>query len=274
MISAKVVADSISEKGKRITTFELNYPRMIHCEYLVHKMLAKNSSSSRAIPIKKQISAIWNNFARPIFWGKNCAGMGAKEELTGWRLNLSKLIWELTGRAVLVSTYFLAKLGGAKEWVNRMAEPWSYIKVVSTATEWNNFFHLRRHSAAQPEIQELANKMWEARQNSVPRLLLKGQWHLPYVMPEIEAEIGLESSLKLSASLCAQTSYRTANDTLEAAERIFNRLVTSDVVHASPTEHQATPSDDPNEISGNLRGWFQYRQMIPNNVCLNYKESA
>ena len=30
-ITAKVVADSISESGQRITTMEVEYPRFIHC---------------------------------------------------------------------------------------------------------------------------------------------------------------------------------------------------------------------------------------------------
>lgn len=33
-ISAKVIADSISPTGNRITTFELEYPRFIHVEFL------------------------------------------------------------------------------------------------------------------------------------------------------------------------------------------------------------------------------------------------
>lgn len=32
-ISAKVIQDSISHEGTRITTFELEYPRFIHSEF-------------------------------------------------------------------------------------------------------------------------------------------------------------------------------------------------------------------------------------------------
>jgi hypothetical protein len=42
-------------------------------------------------------------------------------------------------------------------------------------------------------------------------------------------------------------------------------------IHASPFEHQATPAKSDTIISGNFRGWVQFRQSIPNNVCLNYK---
>ena len=76
--------------------------------------------------------------------------------------------------------------------------------------------------------------------------------------------------------------------TVEKALDIFEKLkldgVSSDPKHASPVEHQATPMDDltipfnPNTWengithvrrdgslwSGNLRGWVQYRQLIPN----------
>ena len=80
-IVAKIVADSISESGKRITTFELEYPRYIHAELLTHRMLSKNCSSSRAIPIEKMLGYIENNMALPVYLGRNKSGMQAVEEM-------------------------------------------------------------------------------------------------------------------------------------------------------------------------------------------------
>jgi hypothetical protein len=73
---------------------------------------------------------------------------------------------------------------------------------------------------------------------------------------------------------------------MEKADAIFQRLIESDRVHASPTEHQATPIPfftdsfdvetwddgithvrrDGTLCSGNLAGWIQFRQLILNNV--------
>ena len=55
-ISAKIIADSYSAiNGKRITTFELVYPRFIHSELMTHRLFSRNAMSSRAVPIQKMI---------------------------------------------------------------------------------------------------------------------------------------------------------------------------------------------------------------------------
>ena len=80
-MEVKVIADSISESGKRITTFQLKYPRFIHSEVMTHRVFSRNASSSRAIPVKKMIEQVRNNPAMPIHWGANQSGMQAKNEL-------------------------------------------------------------------------------------------------------------------------------------------------------------------------------------------------
>jgi hypothetical protein len=161
-------------------------------------------------------------------------------------------------------------LGLHKQTANRILECWVTVKVVATATDWDNFFHLRNHSDAQPEIHELARQMVQLYYNNDPKLLAYGQWHLPYVdQGEFKGE-SVENLLKLSTSLCAQTSYRKADDSIEKAVIIYDKLVTSVPVHSSPTEHQATPLEDVNEVSGNLRGWKQFRSLIPKNTCYSY----
>lgn len=273
MTSAKIIADSISPAGKRITTFELIFPRIVLCEFGTHRVFSRNSSSSRAIPVIKQLKQIWSNPFEPIFWGKNCAGMGAKEELLGWRLKVAKFLWRTCSKVVVGFSWLLSKLGGHKEWTNRLTEPWSYIKVVATATELDNFFHLRCHKAAQPEIRDLAQKMLKAYNESEPEKLQVGEWHLPYISRRLLEEIGIQNALKISLSLCAQTSYRTVDDTLEKAEKVVARLMNDDVIHASPSEHQAQALENPEERSGNFIGWMQYRQTIPNNVCKKFDKN-
>lgn len=301
MITAKIIKDSTCQNGKRLTTFELEYPRFIHAELMTHRALSKNSASSRALPVKFMISQVWNNMAMPVHWGKQQGGMQAKEELVGWALTFSKLLWVLSGKMMCILTWFLLKCKLHKQVANRILEPWSHIKIVLSATEFDNFFHLRKHLDAQPEIHELARQMYREYINSKPMNLELGEWHLPYVESDrgesnIRYFINLtqeESALRypdkdgyfreyftleqaqiLSSSLCAQVSYRKSDFSLVKAIKIYNRLVESKPVHASPFEHQGTPEGWPDARSGNFKGWKQYRELIPDNVCYKYEDGT
>ena len=281
-ISAKILADSVSPSGKRLTTFELEFHRFILSEFNTHRMLSRNAASSRAIPLKTMINMVWNNPAIPVHWGKNQSGMQAKSELVGWKLTTSKILWNVSGKVACLFAWGMNALGLHKQIANRILEPWSYIKVVASATEWDNFFNLRNHPDAQPEIHELSRLMLEEYKKSTPKKLNYGEYHLPYlngynVMKDDEFvpfdynDICLSDALKLSSSLCAQVSYRKSDESLDKALKIYDRLVESKPIHASPFEHQATPSKSKYTISGNFRGWHQYRQDIPNHDCKKYK---
>jgi len=271
MITSRIVADSIAPNGKRITTFELEYPRFIHSELLTHRALSRNAASSRAIPVIAMIKSVWSNPAEPVHWGMNQSGMQAETELNGFNLWAAKKLWDVSGKAACCFAYLLNKVGAHKQIVNRIVEPWSHIKVVATATEWDNFFYLRNHPDAQPEIHALALLMYADYLNSKPKVLKAGQWHMPYVDDFNNAKITVENALKLSASLCAQVSYRKADQSVKKALFIYDRLVESKPCHASPFEHQASPAPKKSDRSGNFIGWTQYRQTIPNNVCKAYK---
>ena len=52
-ISAKVVADSVSPDGIRLTTLQLRYPKFVHGEFMTHRVFSRNASSSRAIPVER-----------------------------------------------------------------------------------------------------------------------------------------------------------------------------------------------------------------------------
>ena len=267
-ITAKVICDSVSEQGIRLTTFEIEYPRFIHGELMTHRMLSKNSSSSRAIPIQKMLEQIESNMAIPIYWGKNKSGMQAVEEVNGYNLEDSKLEWKLAYKSAKHHTNLLSVFGLHKQVPNRLTEPFQMMKVVITGTDWDNFFNLRIHPDAQPEICMLAYKMYKAMQESRPRLLKKGDYHLPYcshrnivcqdsgdvvgieygyleVPPNVRGLVfkpmTLEDAIKYSAACCASVSYRTENMTLEKADKIFDMLIKAEVIHASPFEHLATP---------------------------------
>jgi hypothetical protein len=299
LITAKIIADSVSPNGERMTTMEIEYPRFILAELNTHRMLSKNSASSRAIPVKAMHEHIRQNTATPVFWGINQPGMKAKEEAKGADLSEAKYIWNKARDAAIVYSGSLADLNLHKQIVNRITEPWMIMKTVISGTEWKNLFWLRAHADAQPEFHELANKMMEAYNKSIPQQLQPGEWHLPYVnstrnpagrlvyLDHDGEPMTLVDARIISASCCAQVSYRKNDDSLEKARKIFAQLIESVPAHASPVEHQATPMedsfyetwyDDPKFLqqygvthmdsnlqlwSGNLKGWIQFRKLIP-----------
>lgn len=306
-IKATIIADSINEAGNRITTFELEYPRIVHSELMTHRLFTRNAASSRAIPIMKKLKMVWDNPAMPVHWGKNQSGMQAAVELTGVRRWIGQHGWTLASKVACASAYVLYKAGVHKQITNRIVEPFERFKVVVSATEYDNWFWLRDHPDAQPEIQELARVMRAAMEDSDPVFLRVEDWHLPYVMTEVGndgvvryfiekldvegehvllEELDVETAKKVSASCCAQVSYRSLNTGVGIAMSIFKKLVESEPVHASPFEHQATPmliggidvqtgrvqegvthfDVNGNVWSGNFKGWIQHRQLIPDNA--------
>ena len=310
-ISAKILAYSISPSGQKIVSWELEYPRFIHGEFMTHRLFSRNAASSRAIPVKSMIAAVIANPASPVHWGKNQPGMQAKEELEPYEMAHVMLLWEEAAYEAAMSAQAMDLMGAHKQLVNRILEPFQTMKTVMTATCMDNFFWLRNHEDAQPEIKELARLMWEALQASTPVQLEPGDWHVPYFgngqWYAKRDEMPLADALAISSSCCAQVSYRRLDDTLEKAQMIYQRLVESEPVHASPFEHQATPIKDTvyandnfmcatnglndqhdtrtwedgithmdrqeNFWSGNFIGWIQHRQLIPNNVCTKYEAS-
>lgn len=80
---AKVLADSVSPAGVRLTTLEVTFPRFILAEVNTHRMLSRSSASSRAIPIEKRIKAVEEDPFVPEAFGRNRKGMQATEVLEG-----------------------------------------------------------------------------------------------------------------------------------------------------------------------------------------------
>ena len=283
-ISAQLVKHSLSqESGVRLRTWLLEYPRIIHGELLTHRVFSKNSASSRAIPIDKVIAMVETDPAEPVHWGANQAGMSARVEVED--KEAARRAWKEASLAAVEQARKLQSLGLHKQVVNRVLEPFQWMRVVLTGTEFENFWWLRDHPDADPTLQRLASLMHEIDKASKPNLLKEGEWHLPFVESSrvngrqvFKDGMQLADALKLSVSLCAQTSFRKQDDSLEKATDLYKRLVESEPCHSSPTEHQALCATEGNLEgwthmaangslwSGNLRGWVQYRQTIPNNA--------
>lgn len=293
-ISAKIILDSICA-GDRITTMELKYPRFIHSEFMTHRVFSRNASSSRAIPVARQIEMIREDTAMPIHWGKNQPGMQANEEHsalisipteTGGCVDADpKTAW-LTARdmAVAMAEAF-ATAGYHKQIVNRLLEPFSHITVLVTSDQWANFFALRDHEDAQPEIRELAKKMLTAMEESEPKLLHDREWHLPYInnddgeavyknlkegritRDEPRRDSVNEMLCAISAARCARVSYLTHDKTVPTLDEdmaLFRRLSCANPPHMSPCEHQAVHNKRNDE--GNFKNWSQFRHLIRENT--------
>jgi thymidylate synthase ThyX len=255
---------------------QLKYPRFIHAEFMTHRMFSRNASSSRAIPVERVIKALQEDPALPVYWGLNQKGMQARREVDLEIIPDIEKDWLLARDIMItVAKNLIEKYKLHKQIVNRVLEPWAHIYTVVTATEWENFFNLRRHPDAQPEMKVLADRMWEALESSTPRELAHGQWHLPYVLPEdyVKAEErrgtckdeGLLDLVKVSTARCARVSYRTHDGLTPKFEEdihLHDELLKNG--HLSPFEHPATPLlvETGSLFCGNFRGWRQYRKTI------------
>ncbi len=311
-IWAQVIADSHNVWGHRLTTFRLHYPRFIHAEFMTHRMFSRNSSSSRAIPVNKMLEQVNANPAKPVHWGINQAGMQAAGEqnipvtLKGYSQDGGDGYDDITFdrddawvEAAQSAAFFaeaFSDTGYHKQVANRIVEPFQFMNVVISATDYNNFFYLRDHSDSDPTIRELACAMVTAYNNSLPELLRHGEYHTPYVNHIRQdgvlkyftrsREISVSDALKISASCAAQASYRKLDTSLEKAIDIYAKLAESEPIHASPFEHVATPFSEAEHMArkkamsvledekvdnalqvmykGNFIGWTQLRKELPN----------
>lgn len=289
-ISAKVIAHSRSRESlPDIYTLELEYPRFIHQEFMTHRVFSRNASSSRAMSIRKNLEQILANPAMPIHWGLNEKGMQAHNTASEKVQENAALIWRKIGKWACSGAEELNYIGLHKQIVNRVIEPFSHIRVIVTATEWDNFFALRLHPDAQPEIQELARVMKFAMEESEPCYLHPGEWHLPYIMDDEYSVLSELEARMVSVARCARVSYKASADSVQKDIELYERLRESG--HMSPFEHVATPMEslryngnidldynthcpdtwetgithmdmDYYLWSGNFKGWIQYRQLF------------
>lgn len=285
MYEVEILLDSISPAGRRLTTWELTYPRMVHAELMTHRLFSRNSASSRAIPNEKLRQRVKDDPALPVWWGKNQSGMQAREELPfangiyPLAGDLAKTGWLRARDLMLEASENLAKIGLHKQLCNRLIEPWMFITVIVSATSFDNWFHLRDHKDAQPEIAWVAREMHKLYRESEPQQLSVGEWHMPLVFDEdrqalhtreqLDPAVSAIETLKAVATgRVARVSYlthdgrRDLNEDVALHDRLLAGAVTGDPMHMSPFEHVAQCLADPNEPSGNFRGWKQYRKTI------------
>lgn len=268
-ITARIVADSITPAGNRLTSFIFKYPRFIHAEILTHRAFSRNSASSRAIPFKKTVEAVMSYPAMPEYWGLNAPGMKAKGCLEGPDLERAQVSWLELRDSVVGNAEFISKEYGLhKQLVNRLIETWMHITVLVTCSEEGllNFFGLRAHKDAQPEFQVLAFRALDKYLHSIPRRLDWGDWHLPF--GDRCDDIDIHSRLKVVTARAARISYLTfeGNASVEDDCRLHDQLL--DAGHMSPFEHAAEANDHvpPGSSSNFGPYWLQYRKTFTADV--------
>lgn len=262
--------------GVRLTTIEVTFHRFVLAEFNTHRAFSRNSASSRAIPVKKQLERIIDSPAFPISWPREIPGMQGGTELEGLDLEDAQALFTALHKSVtdLITAYVDAHPDPEhrlhKSVLNRPLETFMWHTVVVTATEWDNFFGLRCSPMAQPEIRVAAEMMREVYHASVPTPRSVGEWHLPYVTSEERDQVPERELRKISVVRCARVSSLHAGDVADREKdyRLFDSLTGAVPPHASPLEHVATPCDgseagDDLPAHGNFSKWHQLRH-LPN----------
>ena len=258
-VKATCLLHSVAPEGVPMVTFEIEYPRIILAEINTHRMLAKSSASSRAIPFEKMTKQL---IGRPVRFGKANKGMQDTGEDHDGKVIIrdyemgGQAAWEFAKESAVEISEAFYEAGFAKQVYNRLTEPFQMIKTVISGTELANFFWLRYHESADPTFAELARCMYEALMASTPQQLMPGEWHLPYIITkrneygDIEywldesTRISEEDALIASAARCAAVSFRNIDYGMEKCREVFERqLVGGDRKHGSALEHQAKAMD-------------------------------
>ncbi len=312
MISCKIIKDSInSVTNDRLTTFVITFPRFVNAEILRHRMLSFSSASTRAIPTLKIIKDVLDNPAIPVFWGKNQSGMQSFEELddvspshycnydkngnifTDYLEDRSvterekaKRTWLHWSKKVCEGAQELLDCGLHKQYAGRILEFCQNITLIISGTEFQNFFALRDHKAAQPELGEAAHMALECYNASIPTVVdpvgsfidfkfisdqkkleyysSMNKWHIPFSdkMPE---SLSNSDKIKIATARCARISYMTFDGEINAQKdlTLFSNLVESNPPHMSAAEHIAFPVTD-SKFFGNMKGWVQLRKLYRN----------
>lgn len=261
--SARVIADSVSMDGHRLTTMEVVMHRFVLAEFNTHRMFSRNSASSRAIPVAKQIKRVVEDPVYPVAWPKEKPGMQGGEALDEIDEKTAREVWDVARRNAVASAEVMTNLGVHKSVTNRLLEPFMWHTVIVSSTEWDNFWRQRVSPLAQPEIRAAAEAMHDTYEASTPTVLQEGQWHTPLV--DADEGLDVDTAKKCSvARVCrvSRENHDTGTVDVEKDLATYAGLVSADPAHASPLEHVATPANRYQEPRGNFYGWYQLRHLV------------
>ena len=265
MIKAEIIKDSIF-RGSRLISIRTFAPKFLDAEIEKHRMISSNSSSSRAIPVNKNVL---NELYIPRDVRLNESGMQGYSKLDSsseWFDEVASLGSHIRELVIRWSNVYSIH----KQHLNRYLEPFTMQSKIMTANYewWAYFLKLRKAPDADPAIQELAHNIERAIKKSTPVELEKGMWHLPFV------DSYDYSDVYKSVARCARVSYGLFDDNVKPSAskdaKLYKHLISAG--HMTPLEHQATPINIFSKscscykkgidiYSGNFKNWCQYRQM-------------
>jgi thymidylate synthase ThyX len=279
MIQAKIVADSLNPQGDRLTTFIVTFPRIILAEFNTHRMFSRNSASSRAIPFEKMVKSVEENPFIPIAWQKDHKGMQGTEYLTDkLSIQFATTTWlNARDNAIKNAQSLYSNSNGyesvTKQLCNRLLEPfmWHTVIITSGKEGLENFFNLRNHEAAEIHIQELAKRMLEVYNESKPKQLQAGEWHIPFGDEWYSASSSF--NLKVSTARCARVSYTVVGEeskepNYENDIKLHDKLLESG--HFSPFEHCAKAMSN-HEYYAFIKGDKFYCYTLYSEEVITYK---
>lgn len=266
LTAAKVLADSTYQNGTRLITLEAVFPRFILAEVNTHRALSRNSASSRAIPVAKQIAKVMESPFVPQRFPVNQPGMSASAywEPGSSEYDGATYFWLAARNAAVNQVQSLVNIQDVhKQIASRLLEPFMWHTAIISATEpaWDAVFALRCQPDAQPEFQKLANCIRDEIALSTPTQLSIDGWHLPLIGFPGDEELSLIQKIKVSVGRIARVSHLTHDGVrdIDADLGLFQRLQESK--HLSPFEHVATPTLL-RPYQANFRGWRQVRHFV------------
>lgn len=272
-----VEVDSIEYVGEE-EVFDISvssdYHNFLANGITVHNCFSRNASSSRAIPVAKVIEQVRNDPFIPSHVYMNQSGMVGTVEASEDTYESFKGLWlKAVDNAVAVAES-MVDLGVHKQHVNRILEPFQYINVIVTATEWDNFLHLRLASDAQPEMQDLARAI-KGEMDKVGNTIISvyhicGKYvSLPFITQEevddhcmnsfSSSEVLINDLMLISSARCARVSYNNHDGSCpdeRKDKKLARRLF--DAGHLSPMEHPCIWAGDM-RYHRNLYGWESLR---------------
>lgn len=264
-VNAKIIAHTRAAGAPDLITLQVRFPWWLLPEMNTHRAFSRNYGSTRAIPISRLIDEANNDPALPVKWTSHLPGMQGGDDLSANQIVQAETIYLKARDQVVEEVRSLLNLGIAKQNANRLLMPFIHVEGIVTATEWDNFYALRRHADADPTMEALANAMWETMQASTP---VEDHHHLPYVSMEerqslvVDHKLWVSDVANISAARCARVSYlnHDGSKPVISKDQALSKMLL-DSMHMSPFEHQATRGDD-QSLWGNLTGWHQYRKEL------------
>lgn len=267
--TATCLEASEAANGKKLYTFELRYPRIIHSEFLTHRVFSRNAMSSRATPAKVLIEDVLENPYIPQYILGNKSGMVGEDTLTEeqkmkFLSEYNRLVGYTCQKALELN-----EIGVHKNLINRLIEPYSFIKTIVTATEWDNFFKLRLAPDAEPNMRDLADAIKQSKgitDAEEPIKVDSTLYHLPYVSVEERNILTPLEAMMVSAARCARVSYYNhdgSEPNIDKDIQLFHHLLRGG--HFSPMEHPCVECSDSCSYY-NIRGFMSLRYIL-NEKC-------